>query len=540
MAVIEHRVGSVSDFSDGQLKEVEFGSQDTKVLLSKVGGKLYATSPRCTHYGAPLAKGVLTSDGRISCFNVKTGDIEDAPALDNLQKYEVEIRGNDVYVKADEEGNTAVKQGRRKPVCARKATPAHPDNVLIVGGGASGACAAQHMRELGYEGKITVVSAEPYLPIDRIKLSKSANIGEPSKIQLRDAAFWKELDVEFHLATAVKSVDAQAKTVQLSNGSQLSYGALLLATGGSPKRIPIPGADLGNVFTLRHVTDNNNIFGIISARENEPKPKVVIIGSSFIGMEVAATIKQSLGNSVTVIGMESVPFERVLGKEVGGRMQSMHEEKGVKFYMNASVDSIQPKADNPKMPGSVKLKNSTSIEADVVIFGTGIAPATAFLKDSKGFQLLEDGSLAVDDGFKVEGVENVWAVGDIASWPFHYTNERARIEHWNLAENTGRNAASSILGVKVPFDKTPFFWTAQFGKNLRYTGYASSFDEVHIQGSLQDMNYAAFYIRDNKCVAVATMNKDPLATHVSELIRMTKMPSVQDIKAGLDLLTIKP
>ncbi|RUP51356.1 hypothetical protein BC936DRAFT_148571 [Jimgerdemannia flammicorona] len=603
MAIIEHNVGRAADLKDGDLKEVPFGN--SAVLLSKVNGHVYATSPKCTHYGAPLAKGVLSSNGRITCpwhgacFNATSGDIvfridryeiaqkhnsyavrkismaynhpilipchlEDAPALDNLNKYEVFIKDGDIYVTVNEDGkkpvhtkfiqripiirllpfshhlfqhlifHAALKVGRRRP--ARNiVTKDNNKTVIILGGGASGSMTAEHLREQGFGGKIVIVSRESYLPIDRPKLSKMSNIGDASKIQLRDAAFWEELDVKFLLSTDAQSVDTKAKTVTLSTGSQLSYDTLVLATGGHPRTIPAKGVNLQNVFTLRTVNNSNAISEAIKSTTS--RPALVVIGSSFIGMEVASVYAKDA--DVTVIGRDKVPFQRVLGKDVGEALHKLHVTNGIKFYMEAGVSHLEAKTADSTSVGYVVLTSGIKISADVVVLGTGVGPQTDYLKGNDAFELQRDGSLKVDKYFRVEGHEEVYAAGDIARFHWDLTGEDLRVEHWSHAENTGRLVALNILGKKKTFDKVPYFWTAQHGKSIRYTGYASSFDDVIIQGSTEELSFVAFYVRGEKVVAVLSLNKDPVVSHSNELLRHNKYPTATDLRNGKNVLDIK-
>ncbi|KAH8550711.1 hypothetical protein BGW37DRAFT_498138 [Umbelopsis sp. PMI_123] len=493
MAILKQVVAKETDLKDGELKEVTVG--DKPVLLSRVKGSYYATSARCTHYGAPLAKGTLASDGRImcpwhgACFNVSTGDIEDAPALDSLQKYIVTVQGGEVIIEADE---AALAAGRRKPSCV-KHSKGNSDTVVIVGGGASGAAAAETLREEGYTGKIRVVSREDYLPIDRPKVSKTFGTGDPAGIQLRDANHWNDLGVEFKLGTDVTSVDAKAKSVTLSTGENWSWNHLVLATGGWPKRIPIPGVDLQNVFTLRTVHDNNNIQKTIKSFGT--KPNVVVIGSSFIGMEFAAVASKDA--NVTVVGMEKTPFERVLGEKVGGALGELHKSNGVNLVLSANVEALEANA-NGSAVGNVNLKSGQTLPADVVVLGVGVGPQTDYLRKSPGFTLEKDGSLKVDQHFRVEGFDNIYATGDIATFPYQHTGQPLRIEHWGFAENTGRTVALNISNKAKKFTHVPYFWTAQHGKSIRYAGFAKEYDDVIIQGDLKELAFAAYYARKYK------------------------------------------
>ncbi|RUS22322.1 hypothetical protein BC937DRAFT_89651 [Endogone sp. FLAS-F59071] len=535
MSVIEERVANVQDLKDGEMKE--FGLGEGRVLLSQVNGQIFATSHKCTHYGAPLATGVLSSEGPLG--TVRASELP--PVI---------IKDGGIYVKAEE---NALKAARRKP--ARKSLAKDEGKtVVILGGGASGTTTAENLREQGFAGRIIVVSRESYYPIDRPQLSKKVDIGDPASIQLRNVAFWEELGVEFLLSTvrrvafcfcqlffrhiltnSAQSVDTNAKTVTLSSGSQLSYDTLVLATGAYARTVPIPGIDLGNVFTLRTVDNANTIFQAVKASGSNPN--VVIIGSSFIGMELASAFSKTLktaeaepAGTVTVVGREEVPFQRVLGKQIGEALMNLHTSQKVQFRMKAGVNAFTAGGDGKV--SSVQLTSGEELPADVVILGTGVSPQTDYLKGNDAFKLQRDGSLKVDKHFNVEGHKDVYAVGDIARFHWELTGEDLRVEHWSHAENTGRFVAFNILGGNRSFDKVPYFWTAQQGKSIRYAGYASSFDDIIIQGSVETLSFAAFYVRGEKVVAVLSVGKDPVVSHASELLRINKHPSASELHQG--------
>ncbi|CAI2162998.1 14534_t:CDS:10 [Funneliformis geosporum] len=542
----EYPIGKISDYKDGHKQEVAVGS--SKVLISKIDGQIYATSSKCTHYGAPLAKGVLSYEGRITCpwhgacFNVKTGDIEDSPGMDNLQSFKVIIKDDDnVYVEVDEAGKDfqSLKAGRRPPKCIITPTInedtlgggnviTENDTIVILGGGASGNSAAEKLRETGYCGRVVLVSREPYLPIDRPKLSKNFGFGI-EKLFLRNQAFYDQLSITLKLGTAATKVDPTSKSVSLDNGEELKYNSLIIATGADPRSIPVPGIDLKNVLYLRTFNDYKKIEGIVN--ENDEKKNLVIIGSSFIGMEVAAMSSKKA--KVSVIGMEKVPFERVLGEKVGKVFQTLHESHGIKFHLKAGVTAIEPSETDPTVVGAVVLGDGTKIKADIVVVGAGVIPSTGFLKGTPEFKLEKDGGIKVTDSFQVEGLKDVYAIGDIAKINYSVTGEPLRIEHWSFAENTGRAVAEAIVSRKIiPFKKIPYFWSNQLSKGLRYCGYASSFDDVIVQGSLEEMKFAAFYASGDKILAVATMSSDPIASHCSELFRLGKFPTATEIRNG--------
>lgn len=254
-------------------------------------------------------------------------------------------------------------------------------------------------------------------------------------------------------------------------------------------------------------------------------------------MEAANAL--SANNNVTVVGMESAPLQNVMGAEVGKIFQSNLSKNNVKFYLDASVESATPSSSDPKAVGHVKLKDGTSLPADLVILGIGVAPATGFLKDNDAIKLLDDGSLQTSESFAVKGLQDVFAIGDIATYPYHGpggNGSLTRIEHWNVAQNAGRSVARSIVSPSEPAKPfIPVFWSAQGGQ-LRYCGNTpNGWDEMTLQGEPKEGKFAAFYGKSGTVVAAASMGMDPVMTQSAELMRRCKMPSMQQLKDGLDV-----
>jgi len=258
----------------------------------------------------------------------------------------------------------------------------------------------------------------------------------------------------------------------------------------------------------------------------------VVIGSSFIGMELVVAVKGRGLGSISVIGMTKFPFEAVLGERVGEALKKFHEGNGVKFYGESKATSIDDSSVSFETKGGEKV----TIPADVVVMAVGVGPATEFLKDS-GIDIQKGGGVIVDECMRVKGVDNVFAIGDIAIFTEPTTGEQARIEHWNVAQNQGRCAASAIAGKPLPFDKIPYFWSAQ-GQQLRYTGYGAGYEDVIIRGDPDALKFQAYYTKGNKVIAVASMQADPLVSKVSELIRLNKMLSASEIREGKDPLEV--
>ena len=468
----------------------------------------------------------------LACFNAKTGDIEDAPALDHLPVFQVTERDGAVYVTGEE---SAIKSSKRQPNVSCKGFGAlQEDQVVIVGGGSGTLGVVESLREDGWKGGITVVSNEGYYPIDRTKLSK-ALMTDLDKLTWRNKDFYEGGSIKF-VNGSVNNVDFNGRFITTEEGEKISYTKLVLATGGTPKRLPLDGfKDLENIFTLRSVHDTRKIVEQIG---NKGK-KIVVVGSSFIGMECA--VATASDNDVTVVGMENVPLERVLGEKVGAGLQKALEGKGVKFYMGASVDKAEPSSSDTSKVGAVCLKDGTKLEADLVVLGVGVSPATEYLQNNSNITLEKDGSIKVNDDYSVSGLQDVYAIGDIATFPYHGPGgegKPVRIEHWNVAQKAGRIAARHIVS---PGEKTehfiPIFWSA-LGAQLRYCGntMASGWDDLVLDGSAEENQFVAYYCKGETVVAMASMGRDPAMAQSAELMRVNKMPTKTELQEGISVV----
>lgn len=427
-------------------------------------------------------------------------------------------------------------------VCKRDA--AAKTRVVVIGGGSGGHVAVEALREFGYTGNITLVSREPHLPIDRTKLSKSLNVALDSLL-LRPRSFFDELGVDLLLGTSATAIDTTAKSVTLENGASLNYDHLILSPGGTPRTLPIPGSDLSGIHTLRAHHDSSEISTAIQSIKSSKgpgyKPKMVIVGSSFIGMEMAATAAETC--EVTVIGMEKVPFEHVLGTKIGEAFLKAHEKAGVKFRLESSTERFEASKEDGGKIGAVVVKGTGEvIPADLVVLGVGVMCATGFLKSS-GIPLERDGSVIVDGRMKV--TDSIYAIGDIARYPYHLTGDSVRIEHWSVAQNQARVAAQNISSIvaggpgDAKFEHVPYFWSAQYGKSLRYAGHAHSFDDVVLRGGNFEEGFEAYFVKGDKVLAVSSLARDPVTSKAAELMRLGLMPSAKEIRDGVDLRGIE-
>jgi len=512
--VIEGVVCKLSELKNGEMKECDLG--EGKVLVIKDGEKLFATGHKCTHYNAPLKSGAYL-DGRIrcpwhgACFSAQTGDIEDFPGMDSIHVFPAKVQGDDVIVTA-----SASKLRDHKRVAVKGNHSSNDDRLfVIIGGGPAGATCAETLRTEGFTGRILIIGKESILPYDRPKLSKALNI-ELNKIFLRSEDFFKQFGIELMLGTEVKELDAASKTIVLSNGNTLKYSQAFVATGGIPRTLPVPGMDFKNIFPLREPGDALNINNFVEGK------RVVVVGSSFIGMETAACIAKK-AKSIIVIGMESVPFERVLGEKIGIHLQKLHEKNGVSFRMKRVVKEFRG---IDKTVTSVLLDNGEVIDADICIVGAGIIPATKFIK---GVEIERDGSVVCNEFLKA--ADGLYAGGDIARFPYWLlNNHNIRVEHWGMAHYHGKIAALNMVGKTTPLRSVPFFWTTQYGKSIRYCGHALSFDDVIVDGSLDELKFVAYFVKDDKVLAVTSINCDPVVAGMAELMNSGKMPSASQLK----------
>jgi apoptosis-inducing factor 3 len=345
---------------------------------------------------------------------------------------------------------------------------------------------------------------------------------------LRPEEFFKEHDIQLLFNREVTRVDARAKAIVFKGGDMMDYDALLVATGGAPVRLNIPGSDLKNVCVLRSFADADSIIETAGRSR-----RVVVVGASFIGMEAAYSLRER-GLDVTVVAPSDEPFEITLGKEVGAMFRREHEKHGVRFKLG----SIVYRFEGSHNVEAVTLDNGESIETDMVVVGVGVRPATNFLSGEAGVELDKSGAVVVDSCLRV--ADGLYAAGDIVNFADFRTGERTRIEHWRTAQQQGRVAARNMLGRDVAFAGIPFFWTQQFDVTLRYVGHATSWDEIIYQGDVASRDFLAFYVKDNRVTAVAGVNRDRELAAVEALMQIDRLPAPEQLKFGktsvLDIL----
>jgi NADPH-dependent 2,4-dienoyl-CoA reductase/sulfur reductase-like enzyme/nitrite reductase/ring-hydroxylating ferredoxin subunit len=515
-------VAHINDLQDGDMKEVEVGG--LKILLTRLDGTFFALGGECSHYGGPLAEGVL-SGMHVTCpwhqarFHIKTGELTSPPALDSMARFETRVERDQVIVILPEKA-----AGTITPAMVKRNAQADSRVFVILGGGAAGNAAAQKLRQVAYQGRILLISQESRVPYDRTTLSKGYLSGdmEAASLPLRNEAFYQEADIELMLGKKVSQVNTASKTIIFGYGDSLTYDAMLMATGGQPRELDIPGAGLDNVFTLRTPEDADRIMK--AAAQN---PQVVVVGTSFIGMETAAALRKR-GLTVTVIGPGPVPFEKTLGPEVGGMLQKIHEEKGVSFRLGRKVTRLAGEG----RVNEVVLDNGERLPAGLVLVGIGVRPATDFLQ---GVPVNPDGSVTVDKHLSL--ADGLYAAGDIARFPDWRTGELIRLEHWQLAELHGFAAALNMAGQQEEFRGVPFFWTEQFDTYLFYVGHVHAWDEIIWHGKVQDRTFVAFYVKNGQVLAAAGCGYDHGMAYIAESMRVGQLTSPAELRAGkTDLL----
>jgi apoptosis-inducing factor 3 len=479
----------VDDLQNGRM--VQGKVEDDDVILARHADEFFAVGAGCTHYHGPLAEGLLVGDElrcplHHACFSLRTGMALCAPAFDAIPRWRVERIGDRVFVREK------LSELAQYPEANTKRPPNSPSSVVIVGGGAAGLAGADMLRRKGYEGPLTIISVDESAPYDRPNVSKDY-LQEPIPdewMNLRVPDFYKEQKIGLVLNSRVSALDLRQKRVQLDNGRTYPFGALLLATGAEVIKIPVPGARESDLFYVRTWSDARAIV-----KRAETAKRVVVLGASFIGLEVGASLRKR-GLEVHVVAPENQPFERTLGAEVGRFYRALHESHGVVFHLGSTVTSMEGR--------QVTLHDGNNLQADLVVVGAGVRPSVT---------LAEQAGLKIDRGIIVnEYLETsspgIFAAGDIARWPDPHSGQQIRVEHWVVAERQGQVAARNILGYREPFDFVPFFWTQQFDVALRYVGHAEKWDAVEIDGSLDAKNCTIRYKQSGKTVAVATIGRD--------------------------------
>ena len=471
--------------SDGGMLAGHVG--DEEVVLVRQGTEIFAVGAHCTHYHALLADGIVTGNlircpWHHACFDFRTGEAVRAPALSPLDCWSVEERGGKIFV----------REKKEQPKVRERRPGAAPEKIVIIGGGAAGFAAAEMLRREQYGGSIVMLSNDDAAPVDRPNLSKDYLAGTAPEdwVPLRPESFYADNGIDLRLKTHAAGVDPRAREIALADGSRIGFDRLLLATGAEPVKLPIPGADAAHVYTLRTLADCRAII----ARAKEAR-RVVVIGASFIGLEVAAALRNR-DIEVHVVAPEARPMERILGPQMGDFIRSLHEEHGVIFHLGETAAAIES--------DKVRLKSGGLLQADMVVVGVGVRPR---------LELAESAGLALDRGVTVNGyletsAPGIFAAGDIARWPDPHSSDNIRVEHWVVAERQGQKAARNMLGYGEKFTDVPFFWSQHYDVPINYVGHAEKWDALAIEGDIAGKDCVLRFKRNGRVLAVASIFRD--------------------------------
>jgi len=477
----------LDQLGDGKMLAGHVGGED--VLLVRQGRDIFAVGAHCTHYHGPLADG-LAVDGTVrcpwhhACFDLSTGEAIAAPALSPIECWVVEQRDGKIWV--------SEKRAQPKPKPRGRAVGGMPKKIVIVGGGAAGFAAAEMLRRENYQGSIVMLSSDDALPYDRPNLSKDYLAGSApfDYVPMRQPDFYPENNIETRLGQTASGIDIGAGEVVLVGGDKVPYDRLLLATGAEPVRLPIPGADLPHVRTLRSLTDCHAIIEYAKVAR-----RVVVVGASFIGLEVTAALR-ARGLEVHVVAPEKRPMERILGPQMGDFVRALHEEHGAVFHLSETAIAVDGKR--------VKLKGGGTLEADLVVVGIGVRPR---LEIAEKAGLKSDRGIVVNQYLETSAAD-IYAAGDIARWPDPHCDDNIRVEHWVVAQRQGQVAALNMLGYGTPFTAVPFFWSQHYDVPINYVGHAETWDEIAIDGDIASKDCLLRYKRNGRALAVASIFRD--------------------------------
>ena len=436
-----------------------------------------------------LPKGLVVDDTvrcpwHHACFHLRTGEALRAPALSPIACWDVEQNSGKIFVRE--------KRAQAKSRPLGKSADAAQGNIVIVGGGAAGFAAAEMLRREQYQGGIVMLSDDDAPPVDRPNLSKDYLAGSAPEdwVPLRPDSFYPENGIDLRLNAHVAGFDARSREVELADGSKVAYDHLLLATGAEPVRLSIPGADQPHVYTLRTLADCRAII-----ERAKTARRVVVLGASFIGLEVAAALR-ARDLEIHVVAPDKRPMERILGPQMGEFVRSLHVQHGVIFHLEETATAIES--------NQVKLEGGGTLQADLVVAGIGVRPR---------IKLAERAGLAVDRGVVVNAyletsTPRIFAAGDIARWPDPHSGESIRVEHWVVAERQGQTAARNMLGQREKFTAVPFFWSQHYDIPINYVGHAEKWDELAIEGDIAGRDCSLRFKRNGRTLAVASIFRD--------------------------------
>ncbi|QDY99594.1 FAD-dependent oxidoreductase [Nitratireductor mangrovi] len=468
---------------EGEIFEGHVG--DETVIVVRKGDDVLAVSGTCTHYGAPLSKGLLQGETircpwHHACFSLRTGEALRAPAFDPIECWSTTRRGNRVFVEERVE--------RARPV--KTAIPETLGEIVIIGGGAAGFAAAEMLRRRGFGGHLAMLSADTDAPYDRPNLSKDYLAGDAPEewIPLRSSDFYRQNEVDLNLGTTAIRIDSRAGVVSTVDGRSFHFDRLLLAPGAEPATLP--ATDHPNVFTLRSLADSRAII-----ERAKTARSAVVLGAGFIGLEVAAALR-ARGIEVQVVAPDRQPLEKVLGLDLGRHVRSLHERHGVVFHLEDVVSHI--KEDH------VTLAGGDVLDADLIVVAIGVTPRTLLAKSAG----IATGEGILVDEYLETSVPGIFAAGDAAEWLERASGTHTRSEHWVVAQRQGQVAACNMLGERRVFADAPFFWSAHYETSIRFVGHSRHWDSTEIEGDLEAGEAVVRYRSEGKVVAVAAIGQD--------------------------------
>ncbi|MGC2786766.1 MAG: FAD-dependent oxidoreductase [Roseiarcus sp.] len=456
-------------------------------LLVRRGPDVFAIGAHCTHYSGPLADGLVVDDTvrcpwHHACFDLRTGEALRAPALSPVDTWQVEQRDGKIFIGE----KRAQAQARPRP------RSGEPNRIVIVGGGAAGFAAAEMLRRQGYEGDLVMLSSDDAPPVDRPNLSKDYLAGGAPEewLPLRDQSYYSDNSIDLRLNTTVAAIDVRERKVALARGETIPFDRLLLATGAEPVTPSLPGAKPSDVLVLRSLKDCRAIIDRAKTARS-----AVVLGASFIGLEVAASLR-TRNIEVHVVAPEERPMEKIIGPDFSRLVQAIHEQHGVVFHLQNTASGVEGKR--------ITLSNGSVLEADLIVAGLGVRPRLG-LTEAAGLKI--DRGVAVD-AFLETSAPGIFAAGDIARWPDRLNGEAIRVEHWVVAERQGQTAALNMLGRREPFDAVPFFWSQHYDVPINYVGHAESWDDLAVEGDIANKDGLVRMRRAGRTLAVASVFRD--------------------------------
>jgi NADPH-dependent 2,4-dienoyl-CoA reductase/sulfur reductase-like enzyme len=379
-------------------------------------------------------------------------------------------------------------------------------SIVVVGASLAGLRCVEALRTRGYDGKLTLIGEEPHKPYDRPPLSKQLLSGEwqSEKLFFRKEGY-DELGLDLRLGARASALDPRARHVLLADGSRVGYDAAVIATGAQARSLPNP-LQLTGVHVLRTLDDALAIKAALATH-----PRVAVVGAGFIGLEVAASCRK-LGLSVDVIEPMALPLAAALGERVGQSVARLHTDHGVRWHLQTQVTALEGEGRVERL----RLSNGETLEADLVVVGIGVVPATAWLEGSG--VIVDQGVLC--DATSATNVPDVFAIGDVARWPNGLFDETMRVEHWsNAVEQAGAVATRLLAGEGKPYTPVPYFWSDQYDVKLQFAGRVRADDDFEVvQGSLDERTYVALYGRAGRLRGVLTSNRPQLLIRYRRLL----------------------